>query len=66
MAVLSLVSLLKIREMLGFQRSGLAEAGHIGAQIIEPDLLGIALIAPAPCEEQHIGLDSLRIENAGG
>ena len=66
MAVLRLVSRLKVHEMLGFQRGGLAEAGHIGAQVIEPDLLGVALIALATGKEQHIGLDALGVENAGG
>lgn len=65
MAVFGFISLLKIRKMLGFQRSGLAEAGHIGAQVVEPDFLGVAFVALAPCEEQHIGLDALGVENAG-
>ena len=52
--------------MFGFQRGGLAKAGHIGAQVIEPNLFGVALIALAPGEEQHIGLDALSVENTGG
>lgn len=52
--------------MLGFQRSGLAKAGHIGTQIVEPDLLGIAFVAPTTGEEQHIGFDPLGVENTGG
>ncbi len=65
MAVLGLISLLKVRKMLGFQRGGLAKAGHIGAQVVEPDFLGVALVAPATGEEQYIGFDALGIENAG-
>lgn len=65
MAVLGLVNLLKVRKMLGFQRGGLAKAGHIGAQVVEPDFLGVAFVALAPGEEQHIGLDALGVENAG-
>ena len=52
--------------MLGLQGRGLAEGGHIGPQVIEPDLFGIALVGSATGEEQHIGLDTLGIENAGG
>ena len=66
MAVLRLVSRLKVREMFGLQRGGLTETGHIGAQVIEPDLFGVALVALASGEEQHISLDALGVENAGG
>ena len=52
--------------MLQFQRICLAEGGHIGAQVIEPDLLGIALVRSAAGKEQHISLDPLGVENAGG
>ena len=52
--------------MFCFQRRGLAKTGHIGAQVVEPDFLGVALVAPATGEEQHIGFDALGIENAGG
>lgn len=39
---------------------------NIGPQVIEPDFFGIALVGFATGKEQHIGLDTLGIENAGG
>lgn len=43
-----------------------AEGGHIGAQVIEPNLTGIAFVLAATGKKQHIGFDALSIENAGG
>ena len=45
---------------------GFAEAGLVGAHIIEGDFLGIALLRFPAREEQHICLDALGIENTGG
>ena len=50
--------------MAFLQRIGLAEGGHVGAKIIEPDFLGIAFIALSTREEQHIRLNALCIKNA--
>ena len=56
----------------GITKGGaLAKARHIAAQIIDPDGLGAALLlvgvaGAALLEEEHIGLDSLGVEDAGG
>jgi len=48
------------------ERMGLAKAGHVGAQVVEPDLLRAALVTAAAREEEHVRLDALRVENARG
>ncbi|MND55561.1 hypothetical protein D3C80_466490 [compost metagenome] len=56
----------------GIAKGGaLAKARHIGAQVIDPDSLGAALLlirvaGAALLEEEHIGLDPLGVEDAGG
>lgn len=44
----------------------LAEGGHIGPQVVVPHFPGVVPVALAPGEEQHIGLDSLGVEDARG
>ena len=52
-------------EVLGAQRPRLAEGGHVGAHVVDPDGLGVALSVLRAGEEDHVGLDALRIEDAG-
>ena len=59
------VGLLEVREVLDRQRAGLAEGGHVGPHVIDPDRLGVGLVGLAALEKQHVGLDALRIEDAG-
>ena len=51
-----------------FQGQGVAfaEAGHVGAQIIDPDFLRVALVFLAAGEKEHIGFDALGVKDAGG
>ena len=55
----------EVREVLFFQRVGLAEGGHVRAQVVEPDFLRIALVTGAAREEQDVRLDALRVKDAG-
>lgn len=61
-----LIALDKLVKMVFFQRVSFAEGGHIGAQVIEPNLTGVTFVLTATGEKQHIGFDALSIENAGG
>ena len=56
----------EVLKMIMRQRGALAEAGHVGAQVVDPDFLGVALVLLATGEEQHVGLDALGVEDAGG
>ncbi len=56
--------------MLVTEQGAFAEAGHVATQVVDPDVFGaifllLRLISGAFGEEQHVGLDTLRIEDAG-
>jgi hypothetical protein len=53
-------------EVVAAERRALAELGHVGAHVVDPHFLGVALVGLATGEEQHIGLDALGVEDAGG
>ena len=55
----------ELGEVLARELRALAELRHVGAQVVDPDFLGVALVRFAAGEEQHIGLHALRIEDAG-
>ncbi|AVZ26817.1 hypothetical protein ZMO3_ZMOp32x027 (plasmid) [Zymomonas mobilis subsp. mobilis] len=59
------ICLLKFRKVGNGQRAGLAKSGHVRPHVIDPNGLGVTLVALATLEEQYIGLNPLRIENAG-
>ena len=48
------------------EHGALAELGHVGAQVVDPDFPGVALVRLATGEEEHIGLHALGVEDAGG
>ena len=57
---------------MGFgKRGAFAEAGHIGAQIVYPDVFGAVFVllrvgGAAFVEKQHVGFHALGVEDAGG
>ena len=56
--------------MLVGKRRALAEAWHIGTQVVHPHVIGAVLILMwvrhrAFGEEQHVGLHALRVKNTG-
>ena len=60
------IALDELVKMAFFQRISFAEGGHIGAQVIEPNLMSVTFVLKTTGKEQNIGLDALSIENAGG
>src|SRR5690606_7688154 len=52
-------------EVLARERRPLAERRGVGAKVIDPDLLGIALVRGTAGEEEDVGLDALGVEDAG-
>ena len=57
---------LKLGEVLARKLGAFAILRHVGAQVVNPDFLGVALILLSSSEEQHISLHALRIEDACG
>lgn len=58
------IGFLEILEVSDGQRAGLAESGHVSAHVVDPDGFRVRLVSLAALEEQYVGLDALRIENA--
>jgi hypothetical protein len=40
--------------------------GHVAAQVIHPNHLGIAVVGFAACEKEDVSFHSLRARDAGG
>jgi hypothetical protein len=51
--------------MLLSQLRALAKLRHVGAQVVNPGLLGIAFVAITTGEKQHVGFNALSVKNAG-
>ena len=56
----------EVGKVIAGQRGALAELGHVGAKVVDPDFLCIALFRFAAGEEEHISLHALGVEDAGG
>jgi len=56
----------KLFEMFYRQEGAFAETGHVGAQVIDPNLFGVGLVFFAAGEKEHVGFDSLGVKDAGG
>jgi hypothetical protein len=59
----STIGRFKVGEMRGSQWTGFTEGVHVRPHIIDPDRLGITAISIASCEEEHVRVDALRIED---
>lgn len=55
----------KRRKVRFRQRVRLAEALHIRAEVVIPDLFCVVVVTAAAREEEDVRLDALRVENAG-
>jgi hypothetical protein len=55
---------LKLREVGQRHQPCLAEARHVGAQVIDPHRLGIGLVGLSTGQEDDVGLHALSIEDA--
>jgi len=65
------VDLLEGFEVLFAEGGAFAEAGHVGAKVVDPDVFGAVfflqfVFGAALGEEQHIGFYALSIKDAGG
>jgi len=47
-------------------QTALAKRERVGAEIIDPHFLRVAFVGLATGEEQHVGFDTLGVEDAGG
>lgn len=54
----------EILEMVDGQRRTLAEVGHVGAHIVDPDRPGIALVFRSTSEKEDVRLDALGVKDA--
>ena len=53
-------------EFFAGEGGSFAEGRHIGAEVIDPDALGIGLFAASTREEEDVGFDALGVKDAGG
>ena len=60
------VARFKLRKVIVYQWRAFAKRWHVGPQVVDPDVLGIAHVGRATREEQDVRFDALRVENAGG
>jgi hypothetical protein len=66
-AILCVVAGYEIIQVLAAQRVGLQREVLVGAEVVDPQLLGPGLFAGDTAgKEQHVGLHALRVEDAGG
>jgi len=58
-------------EVLFAEGGAFAEAGHVGSEVVDPDVFGAVfflqfVFGAALGEEQHVGFDALGVKDAGG
>src|SRR5713226_1768740 len=67
MAASRIVAGNKIREMLWSEWVGAQGKIHVGAQVVDPEALGLRVEAGlALIKEEHIGFNTLSVKDAGG